>query len=196
MKQFDIYLVGVGGQGVLTIGEIIAEAAFRQGIPVNLYPTKGMAQRGGFVKAQLRMGRDAVGPSIPEKGADLVVSSELSETLKAVRYIRPGGQVILFGFVWPPTDVVLDKARYPTSDQVFDRVRAAGGQLHYVAPSSLPCFEGSPVPDNIFVLGAALGQTRLGEVVQATVVGEIVKNRWKRGAERNIFAFEQGLKTP
>src|SRR5512143_2131621 len=35
---YDIYFVGVGGQGVLTIGEIIAEAAFRQDIPVNFYP--------------------------------------------------------------------------------------------------------------------------------------------------------------
>ena len=54
MNTYDIYLVGVGGQGVLTIGEIITETAFRAGLPVNFYPTKGMAQRGGFVKAQLR----------------------------------------------------------------------------------------------------------------------------------------------
>ncbi len=57
MKTFDIYLVGVGGQGVLTIGEIITETAFRAGLPVSFYPTKGMAQRGGFVKAQCRIGR-------------------------------------------------------------------------------------------------------------------------------------------
>ena len=76
-STFDIYFVGVGGQGVLTIGEIIAEAAFRKNIPVNFYPTKGMAQRGGFVKAQLRLGRTTVGPSIPEKGADLVIATEV-----------------------------------------------------------------------------------------------------------------------
>ncbi len=42
-SSFDIYFVGVGGQGVLTIGEIISETAYRLGIPVNFYPTKGMA---------------------------------------------------------------------------------------------------------------------------------------------------------
>ncbi len=67
-STFDLYFVGVGGQGVLTIGEIIAETAFRKGIPVNFYPTKGIAQRGGFVKAQLRLGREAPGPAIPRKG--------------------------------------------------------------------------------------------------------------------------------
>ena len=56
-STYDVFLVGVGGQGVLTIGDILAEAALGQGTPVNLYPTKGMAQRGGFVKAQVRLGR-------------------------------------------------------------------------------------------------------------------------------------------
>src|SRR4030042_1549155 len=88
---FDIYFVGVGGQGILTIGEIITEAAFCNNIPVNFYPTKGMAQRGGFVKAQLRLGRTRIGPAIPEKGADMVIATEVSEALKAVRHIKPGG---------------------------------------------------------------------------------------------------------
>ncbi len=193
MRHFDTYLAGVGGQGILTIGEIIAETAFRQGIPVNFYPTKGMAQRGGFVKAQLRLGRTAAGPSIPERGADLVISTELSETLKAVRFIRPGGQVLLFGFIWAPADVVLGKAKYPAPEQVFDCVRAAGAELHYLDPLSLPTFEGAPVPDNIYVLGATLGRTRLGEIVEPKIVAEIVRNRWKKGAARNMFAFDQGL---
>ena len=67
MNTYDIYLVGVGGQGVLTIGEIIAETAFRAGLPVNFYPTKGMAQRGGFVKAQLRIGRAHPGRRFPSR---------------------------------------------------------------------------------------------------------------------------------
>ena len=95
-QRYDIYFVGVGGQGVLTIGEIITEAAFRQGIPVNFYPTKGMAQRGGFVKAQLRLGRKLAGPAIPERGADLVIATEISEALKAVRYIKPCGDFVLY----------------------------------------------------------------------------------------------------
>ncbi len=193
MSPFDIYLVGVGGQGILTIAEIIAEAAFRQGIPVNLYPTKGMAQRGGFVKAQLRMGRESIGPNIPEKGADLVISTELSETLKAVRFIKPGGEVLLFGYVWAPTEVVLGKATYPTPEQVLDPISRAGGRAYYIEPSSLPCYESAPVPDNIYILGAALGQTRLAEVLSTGDVAKIVRNWWKKGAERNLFAFEQGL---
>ena len=191
--NYDIYLVGVGGQGVLTIGDVVAEAALDKGMPVNFYPTKGMAQRGGFVKAQLRLGRQTVGPQIPEKGADLVIAMEVSEALKAVRFARPGTDFLLFGHVWPPTAVMLGKAPYPELEQVREEVREAGAELHYLDPEKLPLYDGAPVPANVYVLGAALGQTGLGKMLDAAEVARIVENRWKRGRERNRRAFQAGL---
>jgi indolepyruvate ferredoxin oxidoreductase beta subunit len=193
---YDIYLVGVGGQGVLTIGELIAETAFRKGIPVNFYPTKGMAQRGGFVKAQLRLGRATIGPAIPEKGADMVIATEVSEALKAVRHIKPNGDFVLFGHVWAPAAVMLGKASYPTLDQVLGAAREAvspGGRVHYIAEESLPRYDGEPVPDNIYTLAVAIRRTRLGELLPAAEVEHAVRTRWKRGVDRNVFAFEAGL---
>lgn len=191
--NYDIFLVGVGGQGILTIGEIVAEAALRKGIPVSFYPTKGMAQRGGSVKGQVRLGRQTVGPSIPEKGADLVIAMEVSEALKAVRFIKPGKEFVLFGYVWPPTAVMLGKAAYPTLEQVRQQVQEAEVSMLYLDAESLPLYQGVPVPANIYVLGAALGHTGLGEVLDPNEAARIVQNRWKRGAERNAFAFQAGL---
>ena len=138
---YDIYFVGVGGQGVLTIGEIITETAYRKGLPVNFYPTKGMAQRGGFVKAQLRLGREAPGPAIPEKGADLVIATEVSEALKAVRFVKPEGDFVLYAHVWAPTAVMLGKAPYPKLDEVAATARAAlddGSRFCAIPPEALP----------------------------------------------------------
>jgi indolepyruvate ferredoxin oxidoreductase, beta subunit len=194
--MYDTYFVGVGGQGILTIGEIITEAAYRKGIPVNFYPTKGMAQRGGFVKAQLRLGRASVGPAIPEKGADLVVATEVSEALKAVRFLRPDGDFVLYGHVWAPTAVMLGKAPYPKLEQVFEAAQVAldaGGRCHYIDPASLPVYEGAAVADNIFTLAVVLKNTRLGELLPSAEVEEVVRTRWKRGTERNLFAFQAGL---
>ena len=191
---FDVLLVGVGGQGVLTIGELIAETAHRKAFPVNLYPTKGMAQRGGFVKVQIRLGREAVGANIPEKGADLVIAMEVSEALKAVRFIKPGGDLMLFGHVWAPAAVMLGRAPYPTLEQVQVQVQEAGGKMHYLDPTKLPAYEGSPVPANVFVLGAALGHTALGDVLDPSDVAHVVQTKWKRGVERNTFALQSGLK--
>jgi len=193
---YDIYFVGVGGQGVLTIGELIAEAAFRRQIPVNFYPTKGMAQRGGAVKAQLRLGRRSAGPTIPEQGADLVIATEVSEALKAVRYVKPGGEFVLFGHVWAPTAVVLGKAPYPSLAEVLAVLRravGAEGRVHYIAEHGLPTVDGSPVPDNIYTLAVAVGRTRLGGLLPAGDVAEAVRTRWKRGVELNAAAFKAGL---
>lgn len=187
--QYDIYFVGVGGQGVLSIGEIIAETAFRAGMPVNFYPTKGMAQRGGFVKAQLRLGRATPGPAIPEGGADLVIATEVSEALKAVKFVRPGGDFVLFAYVWSPTAVMLGKASYPALEAVKEQTRLAGARPIVIDPDKLPLYEGQPVPDNVYTLGVAATQTQLGEIVSPAAIADVIATRWKRGAARNLFAF-------
>ena len=190
---YDIFLVGVGGQGILTIAELIAETALRVGLPVNFYPSKGMAQRGGFVKGQVRLGRARVGPNIPERGANLVIAMEVSEALKAVRYVKPGGDFVLYGDVWSPTTVVLGRAAYPSLDAVSAQIRGADARLCYVDPGSLPLYEGAPAADNVYVLGVALARTGLSQVLPASDVAQVIRARWHRGAERNAFAFQAGL---
>ncbi len=190
---FDVFLVGVGGQGVLTIGDLIAEAAMEAGLPVNFYPTKGMAQRGGSVKVQVRIGRQVVGPEMPERSADLVIAMERSEALKAVRYVKPGGDFVLYGHVWEPTKVMLGKADYPTLEQVREKVEAAGCRMHYLAPEALPTHDGRRVPANVYVLGAALGHTTLGDLLDPEEVVDIVTRRWEKYAAMNRAAFRAGL---
>jgi indolepyruvate ferredoxin oxidoreductase, beta subunit len=191
--NYDIYLVGVGGQGVLTIGELITEAATAAGIAANFYPTKGMAQRGGFVKAQLRLGRAVAGPEIPARGADLAVAMERSEALKAVSFVRPGGEFVLFDLVWQPTAVMLGKAPYPTLEQVREQIAGAGAALYHLDPQQVPQLDGVPVPHNVYILGAILGAARLGRLLDPAAVAQRVESRWRRGVEANRLAFQAGL---
>lgn len=190
---YDIYIVGLGGQGVLTIGEIISDAAFKKGIPINFYPTKGMAQRGGFVQAQLRLGCGGVGPSMPLKGADLVISMERSESLKAVRYVKSGADFLLYNSVWAPTAVMLGKAPYPALEEVWGEIEKAGGKVSCLDSKTVPEYNGKPVRENIYVLGAALGQTALKNVFEVDDIVSTIAERWPKGAEANLFAFRSGL---
>lgn len=191
--RYDIYLVGVGGQGIITIGELLASTAEACGMPVNFFPSKGMAQRGGFVKAQLRLGREPVGPNIPEASADLVIAMELSEALKAVRYIRKDGDFLLLGDVWSPTAVMLGKAAYPDLNQVCLSVLAARARWLYVSPKDLPVYHEEPVAPNVFLLGVALAITTLKQVFTPEQISEAIQQRWKRAGDANRFAFEAGL---
>ena len=191
--QFDIYFVGVGGQGILTIGEILAEAIRLEGVPVDFFPSKGMAQRGGFVKAQLRIGRDQVGPNIPEKGADLVIAMELSEALKAVRFARPGGNFILLGDRWMPVSVILKKESYPELEKIEAQILLAQSKLHYIDIQSLPPFEGREISPNMYLLGFALHSTPLGKLVGKERVMDVIRSRWEKYARVNLFAFSAGM---
>ena len=191
--KFDIYLVGVGGQGVLTIGDLITAAAVNAGLVASFFPTKGMAQRGGFVKAQVRLGTVSGGPQIPEKGADLAIAMERSEALKAIRFLRPGGHFVLLNQVWQPTAVMLGKAPYPDLETVQAQVAAAGTTLHTLDPARIPAHEGRPVPANVYLLGAAVGRTPLGAILDANEMAALIASRWKRGVQANRLAFQAGL---
>ena len=191
-KGYDIFLVGVGGQGVLTVAELLTEAAFLQGIPVNYYPTEGMAQRGGFVQAQVRLGCHSPGPNLPEKGADLVIAMEISESLKAVRYVKPGGDFLLWSYTWMPTAVMLGKASYPALDLVKEQISLAKANLYLLSPDDLPLYMDELVPDNLFVLGAAVQKTSLNTFFDLAKVEKAVQSRWPGSAAKNLFALQAG----
>ncbi|MDR2529373.1 MAG: 2-oxoacid:acceptor oxidoreductase family protein [Synergistaceae bacterium] len=193
-NYFDIYTVGVGGQGLLTISDIITQAAADKGIGVNFFPTKGMAQRGGFVKTQLRLGREAgsYSPSISPGGADLIVSMELSETLKAVRYGKRGADYVILGLRWQPTAVMLGKAPYPDEKQVVGEIRENGGVAHYFAPEAMP--DGARA--NIYMLGAAHAHSRLNSFFSKRDMEKIITESWKSAAQENIEAFRAGCSAP
>jgi indolepyruvate ferredoxin oxidoreductase, beta subunit len=193
--KYDIFFAGVGGQGILTIGEVLAEVAHQKNIPASFYPSKGMAQRGGFVKAQLRLGREEVGPNIPQRGADMVISMEPSESLKAIPFIKPGGDFVLYADVWAPTAVLLGKAAYPALEKVEEQVQIAGAHFICVDPASLPQYQGEAVRPNIYLLGVVIGQTGLKEMIPPRDVEAVIQSRFRRNLEANLFAFHAGLGT-
>lgn len=54
--KYQIVISGVGGQGVLFVTRLLAEAAMLRGLPVFTSETHGMAQRGGTVLSHLKVG--------------------------------------------------------------------------------------------------------------------------------------------
>jgi indolepyruvate ferredoxin oxidoreductase beta subunit len=94
MKK-DIILAGVGGQGVLSIAAIIAQAAVAEGLAVRQSEVHGMAQRGGAVLSHLRIA-DGIIPSdlVPQGGADLIISMEVLESLRYAAWLSPQGALV------------------------------------------------------------------------------------------------------
>ena len=193
---FDIYIVGLGGQGILTIGDLLVNAAMRKNINVNFYPTKGMSQRGGFVQGQLRLGHEIVGASLPPKGADLVIAMERSEALKGIRYVKEQGEFLLFDSQWPTNAVTMGKENYPKLKLVSDEIKKAKARFIYLEDNSLPRIDGLPARANMFILGALLSQTALKNMFTYDDAIEAINNLWPSGAESNLIALKAGFEAP
>ena len=55
-NHYNIYICGVGGQGIIKTSTIIGEAAMNQGLDVVMSEIHGMSQRGGSVSTELKIG--------------------------------------------------------------------------------------------------------------------------------------------
>ena len=90
----SIVFAGLGGQGVITVSDILAEAAFADGYDVKKSDIHGMAQRGGSVKSDVRFGQLVHSPMIPLGEADYLVVMESSQIDYAARFKRSAGVLI------------------------------------------------------------------------------------------------------
>ncbi|MDD5324328.1 MAG: indolepyruvate oxidoreductase subunit beta [Polaromonas sp.] len=124
----NILVVGVGGQGVMTATEILAEAAISLGHDVKKTEVAGMSQRGGVVTSHLRFGQKVLSPKIAPGEADIIVGFESAETLRWNHYLKPGGLVLMNSARLVPPVVSGGLYSYP-SDPVAE-IRADGIEVH------------------------------------------------------------------
>lgn len=94
MKNINILLCGVGGQGTVLTSRIIALAAMKQGREVSGAETIGMAQRGGSVVSHVRTGDGIHSPLIPKGKADIILAFEPGEAAGCLPYLKEDGCMV------------------------------------------------------------------------------------------------------
>ena len=101
MKNTNVVLAGLGGQGVLTAADILAEAAFLAGLDVKQSEIHGMSQRGGSVISEVRFGRKVFSPMVPSGQADFLVVLEASQMDINRPVLRKNGLLIMPAHIAP-----------------------------------------------------------------------------------------------
>jgi indolepyruvate ferredoxin oxidoreductase beta subunit len=118
MSRFDIYMSGVGGQGIGLLSEAIIRAADYAGLAVCGVDTHGLAQRGGMVESFVRIG-SVTTPLVRRGSAQLVLALERTEALRAAeRFAAPGGTLLYFDTCWQPLSVRLGTEKATTAEDV------------------------------------------------------------------------------
>ena len=124
MISFNIYIIGAGGQGTGLISEIILRAADHAGYDVKGVDTHGLAQRGGIVVSQVRIGVGNYSPLIPSGEADLVVALERHEALRGMNTaLKDGGTLIFYNTVWQPLAVRLGQEKEVGAEIISEQCR-------------------------------------------------------------------------
>ncbi len=91
----NIVVAGLGGQGVLTATDLLAEVLHRAGHDVKKSELKGMSQRGGSVTSDVRFGRVVHSPMVPDHEADFLVILSPDQVEPNRHHLRAGGVMIV-----------------------------------------------------------------------------------------------------
>ncbi|HUU04233.1 MAG TPA: 2-oxoacid:acceptor oxidoreductase family protein [Patescibacteria group bacterium] len=127
MKQekFDIFVIGVGGQGIGLLSETLIRAADYAGKRVRGVDTHGLAQRGGMVASHVRIGANAHSPLVMAGQAEMVVALERHEALRGMNlFLKDGGTLVYYDAVWQPLNVRLKKEAAVTAASISAECRA------------------------------------------------------------------------
>ena len=166
----EIRLSGRGGQGLITAGVILSEAAARAGLEVTMSQSYGPEARGGASKAEVIVGDEPIlYPRVQRPKIVLLMSQEAYEMYG--QDLEPGGVMII------------DSSEVKGEPQVEGRL--------IKLPISLEARKKlKPVVANVVALGVITAATNL---IDKEVMKEAVVSRVPKGTEEiNCQAFELG----
>ncbi|MCP4200047.1 MAG: pyruvate ferredoxin oxidoreductase [Proteobacteria bacterium] len=188
MKPMNIYMAGVGGQGIGLLSDVLTRACVLAGYNVRGCDTHGLAQRGGVVVSHLRIGKELFGPRVPPRLADLVVGLERLEALRATRaMLKPGGTVVYYETTYQPIAVRTKEFEYPSTDELVSAVQGLNGKLEQVQISELP----DPRMQNVALIGRIASLKAIEDVTTGIFEQALVNALPPKVKEANMAVFKE-----
>ncbi|MFX1559161.1 MAG: indolepyruvate oxidoreductase subunit beta [Promethearchaeota archaeon] len=188
----NIAITGVGGQGVLTLAEILAKAALRCGLNVRVGEIHGMAQRGGHVVCTVRVGKNVKGPIVDPGSAHLLVGFEPIETLREIHLVKQGGCVLMSSHVQYPVAVSMGQAEYPNHEEIIKNMKKYTDKIVEFDALDLAIKAGSTRALNMVMLGAIIG-TDLLPITEKIAINVVHETFPKKFEKINTTATKLGL---
>jgi indolepyruvate ferredoxin oxidoreductase beta subunit len=185
MKK-DVILAGVGGQGVLSVAAVIAQAAVKSGLSVRQSEVHGMAQRGGAVLSHLRIADKAIASDLAPKGSvDIIVSMEPLESLRYAEFLAPDGALLT------ASTPVVNIPDYPDISLILKRIGRF--PIHRIVDAAnLGKSAGLPKAVNMVMVGAASRFLPIPVEDMEKTIEEMFTSKGQAVIDANKRAFELG----
>jgi indolepyruvate ferredoxin oxidoreductase, beta subunit len=191
VKELNVIIAGVGGQGVVLLSEILGNAAVRDGLKVRGSEVLGMAQRGGSVFSNIRLGEDVFSPMTTDGKCDILMAVEPSEALRNIQYLNKTTTVVLNTRKVIPATVSMGKSKYPETNQIYSELESAAGKVITLDAVEIAEKAGNRQTSNVVMLGALFGSGKMP--IKLEIVKEAILERVPaKAADVNLKAFDMG----
>lgn len=183
----NILLVGVGGQGTILISKILSAGLAQLGYDVKMSEIHGMSQRGGAVTTQIKYGQKVYAPNLGLGEADVIISFERSEALRALPNLKKGGTIITDDREIYSVPVLTGACGYP--HDALDRLKEVVPSLTVIRAAEAAEKLGNMKAQNIVLLGALVRSMKLEDVDWKALIRQMVP---AKAVELNLAAFDTG----
>lgn len=182
----DIILAGVGGQGIISIANVIGVAALNEGLFLKQAEVHGMSQRGGDVQSNLRVSSDPIHSDlIPLHGADIIVSLEPMECLRYMPYLAESGWVVT------NTTPFVNIENYPSVKEIMAELEKIDNLIAFDMDEKAKQI-GSPKSANMVLLGAMSPFLNISEEIIIDAIAQIFSKKGDVIIQKNVDAFNAG----
>jgi len=189
-ETLAIAVVGVGGQGVVSLARMLGSAAIDAGLQARVGQIHGLSQRGGSVEATVVIGPGSTAYIAPG-GADVVLALEPLEALRAVPKMAATAGVVLNDSPIVPADLTLHRQDYPDLDSIVTQIDEVARNTFVVDGTARAQQAGSVRLLNVVILGAAAALELL-PVPAATLVAAAERFVGARHPDALRAAFSLG----
>jgi indolepyruvate ferredoxin oxidoreductase beta subunit len=188
VRELNIVIAGVGGQGQLFLSRLVAETFLRYGVPSMVAETHGMSQRGGSVLVHVRVGKDVRAPLIPKGRADIMLGMELIETARYVDYVKEGGVILANDKMIVPPGQHAKVER----NALIEYVSGRSVRLYLLPSSSRAASLGIPLSANVHIFGALVALLELAGIFGAEVDSLVEALLPRRFLTQNTVLYKLG----
>lgn len=169
--------------------EILCQVALLSGKDVKKSEVHGMAQRGGSVVSQVRIGDKVHSPLIALGETDLLISFEKVEALRHAHFVASNGVAMVNDQEIRPVTVSSGQAEWP--EDVDGMLKSTFPKLELIPALKMAGELGNVRAVNMIMIGALSNHMDIDDSIWHEAIKALVKPQF---VELNLKAFEAGKK--
>lgn len=190
-NTYNIYVCGVGGQGIIKTSVIIGEAAMNEGYEVVMSEIHGMSQRGGSVSTELKIG-DYKSSIIEKSSSDIILGFEPIEVIRGLNKVNKETKIIFNTRPIIPSTLNQLHQTYPKIKQLISTLKNSYDYVYPIEGEKLAKEAGNLLSLNMVLLGSAIANDTF-PLSKESIIKSMKNNLNPNFHDMNLKAIENGF---